>query len=265
MSASGKKGKSGNGNNTPNSDEPQPSAGSASSTVRDFIYLDEAKIFSYLAQIEGGLRLVRQEVESALDTSRTESGGDKKGGSHNFEGEVSPAAAALAQALTAFLSAGTATGLLTGAGGKYTYQREWEKSTDKLLSETRDLTASTDLTVLHHAAFDVVMSHLSDRVKTAKGALTLLPLSSLVRSFGNALAAGLPVDTPDASGGVAAVGAYSELGTQTVVFLESQDNLHAYVQDSNFIVSPSLLLATYGACTSENFTIVYIEAQDTRR
>lgn len=256
MSGNGRNGRSGSDSNTPNSGEPQPSAGSASSTVRDFVYLDEAKIFSYLAQIEGGLRLVRQEVESALDTSSTESGGDTKGGSHNFEGQISPAAAALAQALTVFLSAGTPTGLLTGAGGKYTYQREWEKSTDVLKTEVRNMTSAADVTVLHHAAFDLVAERMGDKLVKVEGKMSLLPLKVLENVFQTLN------DSASDNAILQAFRAIGDLGVSNVCYVENgRENIHAFLNERHFLVSPAELLAAYGSPSEVDFTIVGLHAQ----
>lgn len=266
MSQNSESGNGGSGSGTSSYAGHQPSAADKSSTVRDFIYLDEQRLFSYLSQLENGLRLLTQKVQSELAESETKTGGDKDGGEWEIDGGISPTAAALTGVIATALNVGTfPIGMLAGAGFKGKYSHNWETSTDEVKTASNEYSGRNETTVLHHAAFDVVMSRLGDRVKTASGSLTLLPIASLIRSFGNAMQKGLPVDTPDAAGGVAAVGAFEELGTQTVVFLESPENFHAYVQDVHFTLPPSLIYALYGPCSSVEFTIVYIEAQDTRK
>ncbi|MFC3834753.1 MULTISPECIES: hypothetical protein [Deinococcus] len=240
------------------------SAENLSSTVREFIYLDEGRVFSYLAQIEGGLRLLRHEVEGALDVASEETGGDGEGGSFNAEGGVSPTAAAIAGVLGGV--AGFPVGLLAGLSGKAQYNTTWESSSPIVRTTNSDTVSRADLTILHHAAFDLVIEHMKGKIKTARGALTLLPVSAL----GGAVASlqGLEIEAlsnPSAVAGVAAIAAMSGFGVQTFVFLESPNNLHAMVEDKHFTMPPSLFASTYGSCTSIPFSVAYIEAQDTRK
>lgn len=246
----------------PNSDAPLPSEESASSTVREFVYLDEAKIFSYLAQIEGGLRILRQEVESALDTASTESGGDKKAGSHNVEAQLSPTAAALAQVLTSFVTASISSGLLAGAGGKYTYQRSWENSTDVLKSETKDFSSGTDLSILHHAAFDLVVNNLDKKLVTVKGKLSILPLDVIATLADMSQGA----SSTQKSFVAETTKMFRDMGLSNICYIENKsENVNAFLNGNHFLVSPSEIFTTYGSPSQVDFTLVGIFAQDPGR
>lgn len=221
-------------------------------------------MFSYLAQIEGGLRLLRHEVEGALDVASEESGGDKDSGNWQAEGGISPTAAAIAAVLGG--AAGLPVGLLAGMAGKVQYQHAWETATNVIRTTTNDTTSRADLTILHHAAFDLVMANLTGKVKVAKGGITLLPVASLGKAIGTLQEKGVgAVTTPESLIGVAALAALSDFGMQTIFFLEGADNLHAFVQDQHFTIPPTLFSTTYGSCTSIPFSVAYIEAQDTRQ
>lgn len=242
---------------TSNSGQPPQSDASASSTVRDFIYLDEAKIFSYLAQIEGGLKVVRQKVESALDISSTESGGDKKSGSHNGELGVSPAATALAQILTSFVSASISSGLLAGAGGKYSYQKNWETSTDTIKTANHDLASSTDISILHHAAYDLVAKKLGHKLVVVKGKMSLLPIevvSEMIKEFGS---------NPEA---ISAFKMLEHMGASNICFVENaNDKINAFLDKQHFLVAPGTIFSTYGSPSEVDFTIVGLFAQNPGR
>ena len=264
MSDSSRRKRQNASNGTGNSGNGQQSGANASSSVRDFVFLDEAKIFSYLSQIEGGLRLLRDSVESQLDTEQLQTGGDKTAGQTSGEGGFSPAAAALGGVVGALLGGpAIPLGLMAGANGKVAYQRSWEKSTDNLTDSSAQFAGSRDLSILHHAAFDLVVKELGDRLLEIKGALTVLPISAIVTSLHNASKIGLSLNDPTAIDSLAGAAAYGEMGLQSVVFLENDTKqVHAYVHDSSFTMPPALINGTYGACSSVRFTLIGLEAQD---
>lgn len=214
--------------------------------------------------MHGGLRLLTESVESQLDTEQLQTGGDKKAGQTNLEGGFSPAAAAIGNVVGTLLGGpAIPLGLLAGGNGKLAHQRTWEKSTDNLTDTSAQYAGSRDLSILHHAAFDIVVKELGDKLIKIKGSLTLLPISAIVTSLNNASSLGFQFDEPGAQSGIAAAGAFGEMGMQTIVFVENgRDLVHAFVQDESFTLPPALIHTTYGACSSVQFTIVALEAQD---
>lgn len=232
-----------------------PSDANGSSSVRDFIYLDEAKVFSYLAQMEGGLRLLRQRVESALDINSEESGGDKTAGQHNVEGGLSPTVAAVLGAL-GVAGGALPMGLLAGLTGKYTYQRNWENTTPNLKTSTNDGASSSDLTILHHAAFELVMQRMGSKFISVTGHASLLTLGMINGILD------IIVDEPEERIKMQnSFGLLKTMDVQNICFVEGEENVHGFMRDEHFLVPPTNFVGSYGSPTEIQFTLVGIYAQ----
>lgn len=238
-----------------------PSADGKSSTVRDFIYLDEPKVFSYLAQIEGGLRLLKQRVENALDITSEETGGDKTAGEHQIEAGVNPTVAAVLGSLgVAGAAAGLPLGLLAGLNAKYNYQRSWENGTPILKTINHDGASNSDLTVLHHAAFDLVMRELQGNFITVTGHASLVGLE-MVNKMMNI--AGIVAANSDTARGFQVLEA---MQVENILFVENgRDFVHSVLRNEHFVVPPAYFNGIYGSPTEIEFTIVGIKAQRPNR
>jgi hypothetical protein len=139
---------------------------SATPLVREFIYLNQAKVFSYLSQMEGGLKLLYSKVhedswsETVAEAENvTERGASLTG---TFEAKIA---------------------LLAGMTGEAT--ADWKNSVksggDARTDGERSVTS--DLFGLHHKAFDLVMQAMGSRLATYSGKIVFIDTDFVIRNI----------------------------------------------------------------------------------
>lgn len=134
--------------------------------IRDFIYLNQDRIYSYLSQLDGGLKLLYSKVkeESWSETMTTPELTSEVTGSlaGSFEGKIP---------------------LLAGMSAEAT--AEWVRSR-KTGNDARvdgERITTSDLFGLHHRAFDLVIERLGSRVKTVSGQIMLADINWLQQNI----------------------------------------------------------------------------------
>lgn len=151
--------KSTNGNGTPT----EPSGSASTPVVRDFLYLDQEKIFSYLSQIQGGLKILFtkfqneswHELKGPPEITR-EVGVDVKGDGGI---KIPLLAEARVEAAAHFLNS-------VKSGPEY--------------RDKGGLDGTSELFGLHHMAFDVVLNELRSRLSVSEGSIEIIDLSSFL-------------------------------------------------------------------------------------
>lgn len=125
--------------------------------IRDFLYLDQDRIFSYLSQIEGGLKLLYSKVheegwqEEVTSPEKTTQVGLSASGS--VEGKL-----AMLAGMTGEVGGEWSHGVTTGGDSRTDHERR----------------ATADLFGLHHRAFDLVMERVGHRFTVLHGRIFLL-------------------------------------------------------------------------------------------
>lgn len=256
------------GNRKPSRHEKKPSGtdsgtkgsgtGAPSSSVLDFIYLDESKIFSYLSQLRGGLTLLSNEVQDNVTFRSREAGGDKQGGTTNAEAQISPLVTGVLAAL-GLATGNPLAGAIAGAGGKFTYEGSWEETTPTLTNAQTNKAGRHDLSILHHAAFNVVQEQLADKLITVKGKLTVLSMDFLMR------VSNFAISGPDKPEMLATIQLVSDLGMDAIAYVESKEKrfAHAFLARRHSLLPYAEFTASYGTRSEVDFTVVGLHAQNT--
>lgn len=210
--------------------------------VREFIYLDLPKLQSYLSQIDGGLNLLLQRVENAYDETR-----------------VDPAAK---EVMNASLLRGSASGKVPFVGeanGELKHERTVKTTDGGTTISSGAASGRTEMSVLHHKIFDVVMDKLGGRLEVFRGRVYLFPVDAVWRLY-ETLGPSLTKD-PE---GKAKLGfdAVRGLGVTNVIYSEGQGRtLSAFMQNDFFTIPQETLPFVYGVPTEQHFTLVGIKGK----
>lgn len=228
-----------------------------SSGAREFLYLDTGRIHSYLSQLEGGLRLLAEKVEESY--SSTQETDPQK-----IERQQASAKATLAGMIPVLLSAGT---------GKFNYGYERQLTDEQRVAKTEDRAVRTDLSILHHKAFDLVQEAIGEHLLNITGRATFVDvnyLGRLVRSHNDRLARQLSSESSeykeheqtrqDSEYGFELMGL---LGTELLIYVEDPEGMsvNAIGDLSHLTLPTSTIQYAYGSPSSRNITMVGIEGR----
>lgn len=224
----------------------QKNAAAKSSNVREFIYLDVPKIYSYLSQMEGGLRLLIEKVEDEYTDT-----------------ELEPEIKETIIRATATAGADAKVPLLGGGNAEVGWERLRRTAPASERVVTRSGGGSANLSILHHKAFDLVFDRLKEKFTVATGDIYLLPLANAMEfvrmtkeSRGES----------DEKFNRAQVGfeALKLISAETVVYCESADhqNLHGFMNEDHFTVTAEQFTSTYGVPSEGLFTLVGLKGQN---
>lgn len=117
------------------------------------------------------------------------------------------------------------------------------------------------MTVLHHAAFDLVVSHLGENLIMVKGRMSILPLDTL-----EAL-----LDFPDDENvsredTKKIISGLRSLGLTNICYVENpEEQVNTFLNSDKFVVSPAEIFTIYGSPSEIDFTMVGIYAQRPNR
>lgn len=222
-------------NRTPSSSSPE-SGGSNSPNVREFIYLDQPKILSYLSQLEGGLRqlIVNVEKELAADenTSPTQETITRYALESHTSGKIP---------------------LIAELDGTASMDREAHFTSAGRKTTTSSTAYRADLSILHHQAFDLVMERMGGKFLTLEGRTSIFSLNRLFEA--------LPTESlpPDAKSGLEML---QKLQLGNLAYIENPDrHLHSFLLDEHFTIPSQFFQIIYGSPSELDFTIVGISAQ----
>lgn len=223
--------------------------------IRDFIYLNQDRIYSYLSQMDNGLKLLYSKVkeESWSETMTTPELTSEVTGSlaGSFEGKV-PLLAGLSAEATA----------------------EWAR-TRKTGNDARvdgERITSSDLFGLHHRAFDLVIERLNTRVKTVSGKIMLADINWLqqnIKDFPEIIKAVnmfLPKEsrvTPPSNTTQMSYLFRTYLMNRILTILRDNDDkiYTAYLDPKHLIYPMDNIISDYGQTPTIEFTLVGIEAK----
>jgi hypothetical protein len=213
--------------------------GAESSSAREFIYLDVPKLASYLSQIQSGLSLLVKRVEKAFESTEGKDASDSDTVGSNVRARVAAGLGPIGKASVDF-------GLSR------------ERTTTPYSEASREgmETSSTDLGVLHHAMFDIVMEKLEFQFFTVTGTALIMPVGAIIRAVDQ-------FATPEIRQ-VAEV--ITNLNIDAVAYIENDRAVaHAFLLNEHFTAPPTYLYSTYGAPSQIDFTIVGLYAMDPRK
>lgn len=220
--------------------------------IRDFVYLNQERIFSYLSQLDGGLKLlysrVRDEGWSETMTSPEKTTDVGANASGSVEGKM-----AFLAGVTGELGADWKHSVRTGGDSRSDFERR----------------GAMDLFGLHHRAFDLVMERLGGRFTTVQGRIFLLEanwLEKKVKDFPEIAKAvnAFTTDkvTPPANTTQMSYLFRAYLADKVLVIMKTDDGktATAYLDPSHFTYPISNIIADYGQAPTLKFTLVGISA-----
>lgn len=234
-----------NGDRNSSSESPT-NGGVSSSSVREFLYLDTPKIYSYLSQMEGGLRLLIERVENEYKSSRLDPG--------TRETIIRVATSAVVKGAIPFLG---------GAEGTGDFERTRKTVEGGEVTTTSSHAGRTDLSVLHHKAFDIVLNGIGGRLKQVDGALSLLAISKMPELV-KTLASQKSINARDENGASRRfAGDMARLDIEQIVYCGREPSqLLALTLTEHFTVPPLHIPLIYGIPSSQNFTLVGLPGRD---
>lgn len=223
-----------------------------SSSVRDFIYLDQSKLLSYLSQIHGGLQLLTERVERQF---RTEEKADP-------EYKSSVEAAVEAELL------GKVPLFVEGSfGSQYKTGRETTTGGDKTATGRSGQRAV--VSTIHHEALEIVQSHLGDKLISVTGDLQIVDFEhflSFTRNFNDFVTNFNKVT----KGNLTKITNLKELHAlvstasagRVLAFLQDNDSTisTAYLQREHLTADSQSISDNYGIRLSGEYTVIGIDA-----
>ena len=243
MSKSGNTGQSGKGSSDSSKNQKSGSNNESgkSSSAREFIYLDIPKISSYLSQIQNGLSLLVQRVESAYGRTETAEGGDATTVKSGAEAEIAAELGALGK-----------------AGVGFSLNRDRTTNTATRNQVDAESASSQDLTVLHHKAFDIVMEQLENKFVVQTGNTLIFPIGDFVNVLKDQIGFG--------ENSVTALQLLGDFGVDCIAYVENErKNVHAFLSPDYFTIPPIQFISAYGAPAQVEFTIVGLYSYDPRK
>lgn len=220
----------------------QESASETSLSVREFIYLDTAKIQSYLSQIDNGLSLLVNSVNNE----------------YNHTDVNDP----VREVVNDYFIRGLAGGGVPFLGqleGESSFQRTVKTSSGGKSVQTASSARRAETSILHHKMFDLVMDKLKEKLEIHQGYIYLIPvgtLGSMMEKYAKTMNAS---EMKNAKRGFQAI---SELGVTNVAYCEAEDKLvQAFMIAEFFTISPLVFPFTYGVPTESKFTLVGIKGK----
>ena len=241
-------------NAKPNSGNGLPAGNETSSSVREFLYLDTPRIHSYLSQLEGGLRLLAEKVEEAYSsTSETDPEKEER------------IRAGLAASIFGVIPA-----LMGGGRGNFDYSIDRRTIDATQSTQVGDKAVRTDLSILHHKAFDLVYEAVGDSFLTVTGKLTLLDIryvqdvykqtTEAPNTMNAEEKANKEAETANALHGFKLMDAF---GARLLMYLEEAKgpSVHAMASHEHLTLPFETIRHTYGSPTELDFTLVGISAQ----
>lgn len=244
---------SGNGQNSSgNGTNGGANGPSGTPPIREFIYLNQNKIFSYLSQMEGGLRLLYSKVR---EEAWSETIGDAEKTT-----EVGLSASGTVEGKIAFLA---------GISGDVTGDWRHTVASGGDSRQDSEKTVSSEIFGLHHKAFDLVLEHMRSRLIVKKGRISFIHMDFLLEQLEkfpdtaknlNALNGGDLKPPPHTKQMHILLKRFME-NKIIVILRESNDQkTTAYLAPEFLTGSIDSVIMDYGAAPTMDFTLVGISA-----
>lgn len=238
-------------NRNGSSETPTPES-TNSSSVREFLYLDQPKLLSYLSQIHGGLQLLVEQVERQFRSHDNTTPEQKR--------TVEAAVEAELLGKIPFLVEGT-------VAPSYKESRETATGGDKV--STGRLGQRASVSTLHHEALELVERHLGDRLVKISGDVQFIDFDSVldtIKDFPDFIknfntVTGQKLSTPSNTKGMHYLVSKSSRGRVAVLLRSPSGKITtSYLQKQNLTTDPQSIVDNYGIRLSGQFTLVGIDA-----
>jgi len=249
-------GSSGSGQNSNGSGTNGGASGNnATQKVREFLYLNQNRVFSYLSQLDGGLKLLYSKVK---EDSWSETIGDAE-----TTTDVGVNVSATVEGKIA---------LLAGMSGEVA--GDWKRST-KSGGDTRtdgERNTSSELFGLHHRAFDLVMEKIGSRFTLVTGQIFIIDASGItedVKDFAEIIK-NINVFVPAANKMTTPANLKQMhylfkkyLKNKILVILRtSNDEIYtAYLEDKHLLYPIGDIVFDYGVAPTGAFTLIGMRAR----
>lgn len=223
--------------------------------IRDFIYLNQDRIFSYLSQMDGGLKLLYSKVkeESWSETVTTPEKATEVGASAGgtFEGKIP---------------------FLAGMSGELGLDLKHAVTTGNDARTDGERRGNAELFGLHHRAFDLVVQRLGLRVKTLSGKILIADINWLerkIKDFPEIMKAANAFQQDKSRHGKAPSNTTqmsylfrAYLADRILVILRADGGktFTAYLDPKHLTSSIDTVISDFGHLPTLNFTMVGIEA-----
>lgn len=228
------------------------SGSSDAQKIREFLYLNQDKVFSYLSQIEGGLKLLYSKL--------AHDGWEERRGqptvTTTVEGNLTGNAALKILALAEANVEGS-------VGGSHTVESGVEERTE------RGHQGTVDLFGLHHKAFDLVLEKLGSRLLTIQGQIFMIDFDWLEKNLKDfpAIAKALnsfsdeKIKPPQNTTQMSYVFRTYLSGKVLVILRDDEGTIHtAYLDKKHCTTSVENIFSDYGQAPSGRFTLTGISA-----
>ena len=228
---------------------------SATPQIREFVYLNQNKVFSYLSQLEGGLKLLYSKVQ---EDSWSETIGDAE--------TTTDVGASIKGTIEGKLE------FLAGISGEVA--GDWKRSVadggDSRTDGQRN--TSYELFGLHHRAFDLVMDKIGGRFIKVTGQIFIIDAETviadikdfpdIIKNLNVFLLAGAKQTAPKNTAQIYYL-LKKYLKGKILVILKSYDDLiyTAYLERAHVTYAISDVIMDYGMSPISNFTLVGLSAQ----
>lgn len=221
-----------------------------SSVVRDFLYLDQPKVLSYLSQLNGGLQQLVEQVEQQFKVTDKSDPELVHAVQTVIRGELTGKVPLIADGTVA---------------GERTESNEKKKGGDRTLAGR--LGARATQTTIHHEAFEIVLSRLSNRFKILQGKIVLIDYDDVIRNMEEHentigdfnIVTGQKLATAKNTKNLARLVSRSASGKVTCILSNSSGNTTAFLNKRHLNEDISVIIDNYGANPSGIFTLVGIE------
>lgn len=220
--------------------------------IREFLYLNQDKIFSYLSQIDGGLKLLYSKVENDSWEERRGQPTKTTGVQAGVQGDAAFKLLALAEARVE-----------ANVTGSHTVESGIEERID---SGSR---GSLDLFGLHHKAFDLVLEKLGGRLMTVHGQIFIIDFDWLEENLKDFPAVAKALNalseqkmTPPKNTTQMSYLFRTYLSGKVLVILRDDDGdiYTAYLDRQHCTTSVENIFSDYGQAPSGRFTLTGISA-----